>query len=121
MSAGQRKCIAVARAFYGAPSLIVMDEPIPHLDSVLQKALISGIEQLRTSGTIFVLTTQRKSLAKVADKVILLREQKCMVLETRDEIAALNRGSRNTNARGGTKDNNKRHQNLDKRNKLRSV
>lgn len=114
LSAGQRKCIAVARAFYGAPPLIVMDEPIPHLDSALQKALLSGVEQLRTRGTIFVLTTQRKPLARIADKVILLREQKCMVLETRDEIAALNRGSRNRNARGDAK-------NDDKRKKLRSV
>lgn len=121
LSAGQRKSIAVARAFYAAPPLIVMDEPMPHLDAASQKALTAGIKQLRARGTIVVLTTQRKGLARIADKVFLLREQNSKVLETREEIDAMSAGSRNPSVRSGTKDDNKRRRGPSKHKNLRSV
>ena len=89
LSAGQRKSVAVARAFYGSPSLIVMDEPLPHLDSETQKSILSAIGTMKSKGTISILTTLRNTLARFADKVLLLHESGNVVLETRDQINEL--------------------------------
>ena len=93
LSGGQRKGIALARAFYGAPPLIVMDEPTPHLDEMARSALSSAISRLKRNGTIVVFTTQSSDLIGVADKVILLKGTKVEVLRTREEVAALRRGT----------------------------
>jgi ATP-binding cassette subfamily C protein len=85
MSAGQRKCIAVARAFYGTPPLIIMDEPIPHLDYPTRKTLMTSLMQLKSKGSIIILTTQRKLLAKNADMILSFSPKKGFTLQTRKE------------------------------------
>ena len=81
-SAGQRKCIAVARAFYGTPPLIIMDEPMPYLDPPTRKTLMNSLMQLKSKGIIVILTTQRKRLAKNADIVMSLSPNKGFTLNT---------------------------------------
>lgn len=91
LSGGQRKGIAIARAYYNAPPLIVMDEPTPHLDASARSALFSAISRLKRKGTIIVLTTQSEELSSIADKVILLQGTKVEILRTREEVAGLRR------------------------------
>jgi ABC-type protease/lipase transport system fused ATPase/permease subunit len=88
LSGGQRKGIAIARAYYGVPPLIVMDEPTPHLDESARSALFTAISRLKRKGTIFVLTTQSDELSGIADKVMFFRGTKVEMLETREEITA---------------------------------
>jgi PrtD family type I secretion system ABC transporter len=85
LSAGQRKCIAVARAFYGTPPLIIMDEPIPHLDYPSRKKLMTSLMQLKSKGSIIMLTTQRKLLAKNADMVMSFSPNKGFTLKSRKQ------------------------------------
>jgi len=87
LSAGQRKCIAVARAFYGNPSLVILDEPFPHLDYRTKRTLVKGIKALVAEGAIVILTAQRQSSARMADKAILLSHRKYTLLASREEIA----------------------------------
>ncbi len=89
LSAGQRKKIALARAFYGEPPLIVLDEPSPHLDNSSRSALRAAILALKAKGSVIVVTTQTKSLSRIADKVLLFTDSKYKVLQTAEEIAAL--------------------------------
>ncbi len=91
LSAGQRKKLALARAFYGAPPLIVLDEPYPHLDNVSRAALRAAIAELTAKGSIVIVTTQTKPLSRIADKVILFTRSRYKILQTAEEIAALRR------------------------------
>lgn len=119
LSAGQRKSIAVARAFYGTPPLIVMDEPLPHLDTRTQMSIMSSLVHLKDKGTVSILTTQRNSLARFADKVLLLHENTCILLDKRDEIEQLSMqtgGSFRDNVEAIRKRNKRRN-----RKNLRSV
>lgn len=92
LSAGQRKGIAIARAYYGSPRLIVMDEPTPHLDDSARHALYTAILQWKKKDTIVVLTTQTYALSTIADKVIVFKDNKHFVYRTPAEITALRRG-----------------------------
>lgn len=88
LSAGQRKLIAMARAFYRLPSLIILDEPMSHLDFSARSALKNAIKQLKSEGTIVIVTAQSLNRGKLADKAILLKGNKHEVLPTPEKIAA---------------------------------
>jgi len=116
LSVGQRKSIAIARTLYGSPELIIMDEPMPHLDVSSTKALKISIKTLQSKGCIIIITTQRKALAKISDKVILFGESNPEVLTSANEIKRLfnveeNRINKNELAlvRKTTRKNPKRH------------
>jgi ABC-type protease/lipase transport system fused ATPase/permease subunit len=86
LSFSQRKGIALARAFYGAPPLVVLDEPMPHIDQRGRADLLRGIKSLNEDGTIVVLTTQSNYLCKFADKVLVLGNFKHHILQTHEDI-----------------------------------
>lgn len=86
LSAGQTKALAIARAFYGCPAVVVMDEPEPHLDRTARRALTGAIETLKAQGVIVIVTTQSKTLSRIADKVLIFERTRCKVLDTREEI-----------------------------------
>lgn len=74
LSGGQKQRLGLARALYGNPSLIVLDEPNSNLDDVGEIALAQAIRELRTRGRTVVLITHRTSLIGVTTKLLLLRE-----------------------------------------------
>lgn len=92
LSTGQRKGVALARAFYGWPSLIVLDEPEPHLDRQQRTFLNTAIKTLKSQGAILVVTSQlRLPSPSIADKVLLLEPGKATLLEGPEEIGNLRR------------------------------
>jgi PrtD family type I secretion system ABC transporter len=73
LSAGQRQQIGLARALYGTPRLVVLDEPDAHLDGAGEAALARALEIVRKAGATLVVITHRPSLLRHADKLLLLR------------------------------------------------
>jgi ATP-binding cassette subfamily C protein len=97
LSGGQRQRIGLARAFYGSPRLIVLDEPNSNLDAngerALAKALLRAKEKLMTVVTI----TQRAALLQSVDKIMILHQGSVQAFGTRDEIIPLITGRKPTN------------------------
>jgi ABC-type protease/lipase transport system fused ATPase/permease subunit len=102
LSAGRRKCLALARAFYGWPSLIVLDEPEPHLDRQQRRMLNAAIQNLKAQGAIVVVTTQLKpSALSIAQKVLLFENGKMSLLEGAESIGTLRRQKSNSSQASG--------------------
>jgi len=74
LSGGQRQRIGLARAIYGNPAMVVLDEPNANLDDVGEAALIKTVKELREQGrTVFMVVHQRNILS-VADRVLVLHD-----------------------------------------------
>ena len=73
LSGGQKQRIGLARAVYGLPALIVLDEPDANLDEAGEQALLAALERLREQGRTLVLVSHRPALLKGADQLLLLR------------------------------------------------
>jgi ATP-binding cassette subfamily C exporter for protease/lipase/ATP-binding cassette subfamily C protein EexD len=72
LSPGQRQRIALARALYGDPRLVVLDEPNSNLDGAGEIALAQALSGLRNSGVTSVVVTHRPSLIAHVDKILVL-------------------------------------------------
>ncbi len=74
LSGGQRQRLALARAIYGSPDIVVLDEPNANLDDVGEAALARAIRDLKANGkTVFMVLHQRNLLA-LADRVVVMSD-----------------------------------------------
>jgi PrtD family type I secretion system ABC transporter len=73
LSAGQRQRVGLARAVFGGPKLVVLDEPDSALDLDGEAALERAIVELKRAGTTVVVVTHRPRLLGVVDKILVLR------------------------------------------------
>ena len=88
LSAGQRQRIALARALYRDPFLVVLDEPNSNLDSDGDKALTQAIVRVRQRGGIVVVVAHRPSALAGVDQVLAMLNGRAHALGPRDEILA---------------------------------
>lgn len=86
LSGGQRQRLALARALYGDPCLVVLDEPNANLDAPGEQALGNAIQRLRRRGTMVVLVTHRMSLLTYCDDVLVLNAGAVQAFGERDQI-----------------------------------
>ena len=94
LSGGQRQRVGLARALYGQPAFVVLDEPNSSLDEAGEAALVQAVAQLSAQGTTFVLITHRTSVLRVCSHMLVLRDGLQQAFGPRDEVlAALNKAA----------------------------
>jgi ATP-binding cassette subfamily C protein len=86
LSAGQRQRIALARALYGDPFLVVLDEPNSNLDAEGEAALTEAIKGVRARGGIIVVVAHRPSALAALDQVLVMRNGTVQAFGPRDEV-----------------------------------
>jgi len=86
MSVGQRQRIALARALYGEPFLVLLDEPSANLDGDGEAALNKAIKGLKDRGAIVILVAHRRSALALCDSVLVLANGTQQAFGPRDEV-----------------------------------
>ncbi len=74
LSGGQKQRIGLARAFFGKPLFIVLDEPNSNLDESGQRALLMALRQARADNITVVVVTQRRPVLAQVDKILVLKD-----------------------------------------------
>ncbi|MCL2590867.1 MAG: type I secretion system permease/ATPase [Betaproteobacteria bacterium] len=92
LSGGMRQRVGLARAVYGFPHLVVLDEPNANLDEAGEVALTNTLQTLRTEGTTVIVITHRKNLLVMADLALLLMNGEAKAFGPRNEVLAALQG-----------------------------
>ncbi|MBN8919179.1 MAG: type I secretion system permease/ATPase [Rhizobiales bacterium] len=87
-SGGQRQRLALARAVYGNPALMVLDEPNSNLDSVGEQTLARTLETMRERGCTIVIITHRMNMLQYCDDVMVLNKGTIHTFGPREHITA---------------------------------
>lgn len=74
LSGGQRQRVGLARALYGNPRLVILDEPNAFLDHDGELALARAVASLRQRGATVVIITQRTQILSLADRIMVMRD-----------------------------------------------
>ena len=86
LSAGQKQRICLARAVYGGPFLIVLDEPNSNLDAEGDAALNRAISRLKENGAIVIVIAHRTNILRNLDKLLVLNEGQIQLFGPREEV-----------------------------------
>jgi ATP-binding cassette subfamily C protein len=89
LSGGQKQRIGLARAFFGDPRLVVLDEPNSNLDAPGEVALAKALSRAKRRNITVVAITQRPALLQSADKIMVIKEGTAQAIGKRDDIIPL--------------------------------
>jgi PrtD family type I secretion system ABC transporter len=86
LSLGQQQRIGLARALYGRPKYLFLDEPNANLDAEGDAALLNAIEQCAAQGTTIICIAHRSSVLKHCSKILMLKQGQVLAFGPRDEV-----------------------------------
>lgn len=88
LSSGQRQRIALARALYGDPFLVVLDEPNSNLDADGDRALMRSVSSVRERGGVVIVISHRRSILNAVDHILFLQDGRAVAFGPRDQVMA---------------------------------
>jgi ATP-binding cassette subfamily C protein EexD len=88
LSGGQRQRIGLARAVYGSPRFMVLDEPNSNLDDQGEKELVQALNRVKESGCTVVVITHRTMVLQCVDKILVMKEGAAVAFGPKDEVLA---------------------------------
>jgi len=88
LSGGQKQRLGLARAMYGDPALLVLDEPNSNLDDVGEQALVRAIADMRQRGKTIVLITHRPTILSATNKLLMMRDGTSQMFGPTNEVLA---------------------------------
>jgi len=88
LSAGQAQGVALARALYGAPKLLLLDEPNAHLDSEGEIRLLETLRQQKAQGVSALIVAHRTGILAAVDRLMVMRDGRIELYGPRDEVLA---------------------------------
>lgn len=88
LSAGQAQKIAMARAVFGSPSILLLDEPNAHLDMEGEAQLAVTLKALKARGATVIIVAHRTGVLAAIDKLMVLRDGRVELFGARDEVIA---------------------------------
>ena len=86
LSGGQRQRIGLARALYGSPSLIVLDEPNANLDAAGEEALLAAVQKLKATRTTVVIITHKINILAAVDKILIMADGSVQAFGVREAV-----------------------------------
>jgi PrtD family type I secretion system ABC transporter len=86
LSGGQKQRIGLARAVYGLPKILILDEPNSNLDDAGEYALMMAIRTLKQQGSTIVFITHRQNLLALADKIAVVKDGVIAMYGSRDQV-----------------------------------
>jgi ABC-type protease/lipase transport system fused ATPase/permease subunit len=89
LSGGQRQRIALARAVFGAPTFVVLDEPNANLDHDGEERLLEAIKTLKERRTTLVVIAHRPSVLRYVDKVLVMKNGAVEAFGPRDQVVPM--------------------------------
>ena len=88
LSGGQRQRIGLARALFGDPVMVVLDEPNSHLDTDGEAALVSTIKELKDQKKCVIIAAHRPNIVSECDKILILENGRVKAFGPREEFFA---------------------------------
>jgi len=94
LSGGMRQRVGLARALYGDPRLLILDEPNSNLDDEGEKALGEALAAMKAAGRTVIVVTHRPQLLAHVDRILVMSFGAALACGARDEVIAKMRGQR---------------------------
>jgi len=86
LSGGQRQRVGLARAMFGMPRIVILDEPNSNLDSDGENALQEAVKTMKQQGITVVLVTHKTNLLAISDRALVLRDGAMQAFTTPQEL-----------------------------------
>ncbi|MEA3456117.1 MAG: ATP-binding cassette domain-containing protein, partial [Campylobacterota bacterium] len=86
LSGGQKQRIGLARALYGNPKIVILDEPNSNLDDMGEYALMMALNTLKEKGATVLLITHKQNILTLADKLAFIKDGTLLLYDERDKV-----------------------------------